>query len=147
MRRTWQSAALLTMILMTTTAGAELYRWTDESGRVHFSDRAPVGRDADALEAKEPPRIGQGTETHQIHQRLERLRDAEAQQQREQQARLEEERRLADERREQCTRMRKYLANYVGRIYDMENDAFLTDAQIEADRQRMQQWLNENCRD
>ena len=37
-RLTWLLGALL---LLATTAQAEVYRWTDERGRIHFEDRPP----------------------------------------------------------------------------------------------------------
>lgn len=137
---------LLAVLMTVASAHAELYRWTDEAGRVHFSDQPPADQPAESMEAKGPPQLGQGESVKRIHQRVERLREAESQRERELQAKADEEHRLASQRNEHCTRVRKRLTNYVGRIYDSENDAFLTDAQIETDRQQMQQWLNENCK-
>ncbi|MCP5305069.1 MAG: glutaredoxin family protein [Chromatiaceae bacterium] len=33
-------------------ASAEIYRWTDEQGKVHFGDRAPAGRAAEQVELR-----------------------------------------------------------------------------------------------
>lgn len=33
----------LVMILLPTLASAEIYRWTDETGKVHYSDKKPPG--------------------------------------------------------------------------------------------------------
>ncbi|AEA83023.1 conserved hypothetical protein [Stutzerimonas stutzeri DSM 4166] len=36
-------ALLLTLILMPALASAQIYRWTDAEGRVHFGQRPPAG--------------------------------------------------------------------------------------------------------
>lgn len=41
MRRVF--AATLLSLVVPATAGAEVYRWTDAEGRVHYGDRAPDG--------------------------------------------------------------------------------------------------------
>ena len=46
---------ICTHCLSTTFVGkvaAEIYRWTHESGKVHFSDRAPVNRRSETVELK-----------------------------------------------------------------------------------------------
>lgn len=47
----WLATTVLTAVLSFSTplAKAEVYRWVDANGRVHFGDRAPADRKAEAL--------------------------------------------------------------------------------------------------
>jgi len=44
----------LMMVFFTSFSNAEIYRWTDENGKVHFSDK-PVGKAAKKLNIKNEP--------------------------------------------------------------------------------------------
>jgi len=39
----WKGFLLLIYLLLSSQLHAEVYRWTDENGRTHFSDRPPSG--------------------------------------------------------------------------------------------------------
>lgn len=41
--------ALLTGILLSATASAGIYKWTDASGKVHYTDQPPSGKKSQAL--------------------------------------------------------------------------------------------------
>lgn len=47
--------ALVALIVPMLT-GAEVYRWTDDQGRVHFGDRPPGNRPSEAVDVREPVR-------------------------------------------------------------------------------------------
>lgn len=139
--------AFLFVALFALTAHAELYRWTDESGQVHFGDQPPADHGAQALEEKAPPRIGQGEEVHRIHQRAQETHDTAHQRERERQAKTEQEKREADVKKKRCDYMRKRISRYDGRVYNSERNAFLTDEELASERKKMQGWINENCGD
>lgn len=40
------------MVLACTLADAQVYRWVDEDGKVHFSDRKPVAENSEEVELK-----------------------------------------------------------------------------------------------
>ena len=52
---------LVVLIVLLTGAvqsSAEIYRWVDENGVTHFSDRKPVGKDAGKEETVDPSKSG-----------------------------------------------------------------------------------------
>ena len=50
----WMLASLcLSSALLTTPASAEIYKWTDENGLVHFGDRPPQGQQAQSISTPE----------------------------------------------------------------------------------------------
>ncbi|WP_018871709.1 DUF4124 domain-containing protein [Thioalkalivibrio sp. ALJ16] len=48
----WPLAALLAPAF----ASADVYRWTDDQGNVHFGDRPPEGRTSESVDVREPMR-------------------------------------------------------------------------------------------
>ncbi|WP_019625204.1 DUF4124 domain-containing protein [Thioalkalivibrio sp. ALJT] len=48
----WPLAALLVPVL----ASADVYRWTDDQGNIHFGDRPPEGSASEPVEVREPMR-------------------------------------------------------------------------------------------
>jgi glutaredoxin len=40
--RAWQSGLLLAFLAFTSIAASDVYRWTDEHGRIHFGDKPPA---------------------------------------------------------------------------------------------------------
>lgn len=52
-----RGAALLllaTVIVVGATASADVYRWVDEQGQVHFTDKKPSGHEGEAMDAPQP---------------------------------------------------------------------------------------------
>ena len=45
----WKPLLLVVIAALTTVAQAEIFRWVDESGRVHFTDRPPWGEEAEQV--------------------------------------------------------------------------------------------------
>ena len=70
MRRVF--AATLLSVAASAAAGAEIYRWTDAQGRVHYGDRAP--EDAGRLERIDAPRRQTGQADPELEQHRERSR-------------------------------------------------------------------------
>lgn len=66
------------LLLAMIPAHAELYHWTDANGKKHYSDTPPADTDAEKLDVTPPPKIGQGEEVQRINQRLEQMREEEA---------------------------------------------------------------------
>jgi hypothetical protein len=52
----WQRWLLVLLLLPSMTAQAEMYRWVDQQGRVHFSDQPPEQAPARPVEAVKPRR-------------------------------------------------------------------------------------------
>lgn len=140
----------LIVLLVALPAAAELYRWTDENGKVHFSDR-PVSDDAEELEVKAPPKLGQGNTVREVNERLDRLRTSEAE--REAKEREQEEKLQAKlkKQRAACARQKDRLnsfRNYV--MYTLEDDGSRRYYENEEKKQKIAEiskWIAENCKD
>ncbi|MDJ0806648.1 MAG: DUF4124 domain-containing protein [Gammaproteobacteria bacterium] len=65
-------AALLCMALVCGNAQAEVYKWLDESGRVHYGDCPPADCNSQTLEIAAPP---SAQEIERSRQRLERYQE------------------------------------------------------------------------
>lgn len=110
MRRVF--AATLLSVAASAAAGAEIYRWTDAQGRVHYGDRVP--EDAGRLERIDAPQRQTGQADPELEQHRERSRrllevwDAER---RERAAAAAEAASRAAEREQSCALLREELEN------------------------------------
>jgi hypothetical protein len=136
---------LLLVLCLPALASAEIYRWTDAAGQVHFSDR-PVPGSA-RLEV-EPQVIERDAHTLEREARSERFFAA----RREEQQALEavEAKRLA-ERQKACSSDRDSLAQLEqgGRFY--REDAagtriYYSDSELQAARSQLRSRLSSACR-
>lgn len=130
--------------LTCTVAQAEIYRWTDAQGRVHFGERPQQG--SQRVEVKP-----------QIMERDEQVREREANMQRLQQVRSDER---TIERKEQaqqqarqqayCDRLNSELARYDKRIYWYEEDSTgkkveVSPKRVEEQKMQLQALKRERC--
>ncbi len=53
--------SLCLMLLLVATAGGQVYKWTDENGKIHFGDRPPVEVTTEQVEIRENTVAGPGT--------------------------------------------------------------------------------------
>ncbi len=65
-------AATLLSLVVPATAGAEVYRWTDAEGRVHYGDRAPAGA-AERVDLPSAPPVQPDPELAEQRERGRRL--------------------------------------------------------------------------
>ncbi len=141
---------LLLMPCLGTAQG--LYRWTDEQGRVHFSDRP---RDGDAaveeVQIKQQPLLGQDEAVQETYDRLQRLRDAERQQQEEESVqRAEAERIRKQKMAPQCAKAKRELKNLDGPVLyinDKGERYSVPMEQVAADKEKLSKWIASNCTD
>lgn len=114
------------LLLLCLPAHAEIYKWTDENGRLHFGDK-PTGKKAEMLEAPAAPAAAtpsaSSPDAAAARERQRRLlevmqaeRDARERAQRKEQAEKAEKDR-------QCRRVAKTLKNSEGRVLYQTNDA------------------------
>ena len=151
MKTAWKLLALaVSVILSSVLPAAELYRWVDEDGRVHFSDQ-PRGFDDDEpgverMQIQGPRPIGQDGDVEAIHQRTQRMLE----QQRERDAERAEQRQQEEKRlRQRCEKVRRDIARLSGRVRYQDADGNPYDVsreQVERDRGRQQQWYSRNCK-
>lgn len=119
-----KALALLLAALLALPATAELYRWTDEDGKVHYSDRkpAPDGEETKVEDIGDQLTPVNIDESHKQRQALNRVfaedktgARTQRQQNRQQQARERE-------RQAQCRKARRYLRDISGPVAFVDKD-------------------------
>lgn len=134
-------------LLMPALASAEIYRWTDAQGRVHFGQR-PQAADAERVDVR-PQVMERDAATREREARSERFfraRQEEQQQQREEQAERQRQRLHA------CQQMRRELVriSQPGLFFRTDQQGerqFYSDAQMAKARQQLQARVAEQCGD
>lgn len=131
-------------------AVADTWRWTDAQGNVHFSDKPPEDAEAspEEVEVKGPPPIGQGAEVKAIRERTLRLFEAEAEERRKTQLEQEKAQQKQAARKHQCDRVRQKLRILEGPVRYVGEDGNrydVSEERVAADRERLRQWIEENC--
>lgn len=138
-------------LLMAGAVSAEVYKWVDEQGRVHYGDARPADR---AVETVRTPVRPSGEEVLRANSRLDALRERE---QAAQKTRAEEERNAQRDAREtaqreaSCREAKRQL-HVLGlerplyRFDDQGNRVYLDDGQRAAERAEAQRRVDEVCR-
>lgn len=152
-----RTAPALLLTTLALPAGAELYKWTDASGRLQFSDRPPAAqaRKAETLEAPRATPLSGAAATPAAYdsaeqaQRQRRLSEAWRQ---EAEQREREERRAAAEKAERagaCEDLRHRLRSSEGRPAYITGEngekEYLDDATRREYSDRANRHLQENC--
>ncbi len=137
-------AVLLSLLILPGLAGAEIYRWTDAKGQVHYSEQPAVG--AEKVEVKP-----------QVMQRDEATRATEERSQRFYQARQQERTEAAAansksqaERAQECSKLRSSLAELEqgGKFYKTDANGelnYYSDEQIEGAKANLRSRLSSRC--
>jgi len=126
---------------------AEVYRWVDDDGNVHFSDKKPAEMEAEDISKK----IANTNidESSEAMQRLDRvLSESEGEKQirgkTEKKARLEQE-----QRNRVCERARKELSILKGRVVfvDKNGESYnLSEAQRKVQASELEAEINQHCK-
>ncbi|MCQ4295817.1 DUF4124 domain-containing protein [Pseudomonas stutzeri] len=137
-------ALLLTAMLLPALASAQIYRWTDGDGRVHFGQRPPAG--AEQVDVR-PQVVERDEQTREREARSERFFDARRQ---EKQAAREQAGQLHAAREQECQALRRQLSQLQlgGRFF--RNDAagervYYSESEVEAARQRLAARIGQEC--
>jgi hypothetical protein len=137
---------LLLCVLFPLVAHAQIYKWVDEKGRVHYGEKPPPGAKSSTVrkEASAPPAAPKAPpdvssqEAEFKRRQIERAQAEEAKAQ------------DAKRRQGQCQQARTRLADaeFAGRHYTYKGGerVFLSDAEREATLSRMRQQVSEACR-
>ncbi len=154
--RTTQGCVVTTIglffLLISSSAFAEIYKWTDEQGRVHYSDKAP-DKKADIIELKkEEKSSSQPSSKNNSMENTQRFLRA-----------LEEEKAIAREKEQElakkrekkrayCQRLEKEISIYnkgyaIVRYNQKGEHEYLTDQEIAEQKQKFDQSWKENCED
>ena len=133
-------------LLLSLSVKAELYRWTDDDGKVHFSDRKPDAAasevEVEAVEVK-PVNIDESREARQA---LNRVLPKEDRHQSQQQARDNQQR--AQEIERHCRRARQYLRDISGPVNFLDDDGNVmkvTERERQQRQAEMEQYVKDHC--
>jgi hypothetical protein len=132
-------------LLLPALASAEIYRWTDAQGRVHFSEK-PGGSGAEQIEVK-PQVVERDEATRQREQRTEQYFEARRDEKAQAQARSEA---AQAKRSKECSELRNNLAQIQrgGRYFvtDAKGErSYIDEAEVEAARSRLSSRIAERC--
>jgi len=137
-------ALLLTAMLLPALASAQIYRWTDAEGRVHFGQRPPAGAEQVGVR---PQVLERDEQTREREARSERFFDARRQ---EKQAAREQASQAQAAREQECQGLRRQLSQLQlgGRFF--RNDAagervYYSEGEVEAARQRLAMRIGQEC--
>jgi len=154
--------ALLGFILLSGAAHAEIFKWVDANGKVHFSDRK-ISSQAQKVNVKTGAKtLGQNNAGSNIGQDNQSAEQRLLQQQKyvnfltserlERQEKRQEAQQEKDKKRKLCAAMQDQLKGYTHgnyRWYELNEDSgerqFLADDQIEAKKQELQAEIKSNC--
>ncbi len=145
------TAILMAVVLLPPSASAELYRWVDNQGRVHFGDRPPDKQKAQNLRINPQPAPSFPTPSDEARrdkqQRLLRAWEEERRQREEETAKQKDE----QQRRERnCHLAKDRLRTYrnAGSIYDLDKEGkrrTLSDAEHRAAIKEMEEAVAHWC--
>lgn len=149
---------IVVVAMLAVPAQAELYKWTDAEGRVHFTDKKPDK--ANKVETLQAPRVtgpgGRQAESApaaensgDVLQRQKRMADI-LTQEREQQEQASVRKRNEDAlRKRKCMEMQDYRRNVDGaRLYDIDEKGervFMDDARHTQHMRELDQAIRANC--
>lgn len=98
-------------LLVSMTSYAEMYKWTDEKGQVHYTQTPPPGVNAEQFKAPPPPTVNPNKAQQEIEALIQEQKQLD--QQREYQKQLEKQKQTQkqnDEKR--CGTAKKNLVNF-----------------------------------
>jgi len=151
MKHPWLTFILPPLLLISTSISiqaADVYKWVDEQGRIHYGDK-PADDSALSVEV-EPETPTVDPEEEKRRRKRDKLLEQFADERREQ---AEEAQRLAAEKAErqrECERTRKQLWQYEHSpyLYDTNADGerrILDDAERAAEEDKLRRFLKKNC--
>ncbi len=144
------SIALVLMgMFFVSASNAEIYKWVDENGQVHFGDK-PHGKQTEKVELKSSVSEAQKRDAEKINQNYQRIYQQFKQQD---QARAEQQKKVEQKRKqlaEYCEKLRKEknLVNQdyaIVRYNDEGGREFLTDEEIDSYRNEINSLYQERC--
>lgn len=148
-RHAWSLAAATVALLVALPAAAAVYKWTDASGRVIYSDQPPPANvKAETIKAPPPPANPDALKELQQKDAERRQRQAQREQgeAKASQAQAEVQQKSAD-----CARIQAQVGrltasqDIVYRINERGERVVLDDATRNTERMQLERWLRENC--
>ncbi|WP_397379660.1 DUF4124 domain-containing protein [Pseudomonas sp.] len=135
----------LCLLVLPGLATAEIYRWTDANGQVHFGQR-PAASGAEKVEVR-PEVVERDQQTREREERTSRFYDARREEQAQASAQAAERQ---AKRAAECQDLRRRLANIPeGYSYYRTDESgerrYYSDQQVDTARQQLQRQVTERC--
>lgn len=134
--------------LFPAVAAAEIYKWVDEQGQVHYGQSPPADQQAETV--KGPPGVDTEGARKALQERRDKLKELDEQRAERKKAAMEAEQQ-AQARKERCNAARESLAqlrtqNRVQYINEDGERAFLSEEQRQQRLDEAQKAVEESCR-
>lgn len=131
------------------SSSAEVYKWTDESGRVHYGDKPPDDSAVPVEIRKSPPSEHDMEKRRQKRRRLLEVFDEERRREKKER---EAARREEEKRSKRCAEARKQLEKIINAGFlfektdDPRNPRVLTEEERSAETERLRKQVEKWCR-
>ena len=141
----------LVPLLLCTTVAAEVYRWTDDQGRVHYGERPPAqGAQRLDLPSTGPPSTTPDASVTERRQRQRRMLDAYAYERQRKQTEKEQAAARQQQLAGECERLQRYWRrlSFPGPIYvkgESGERRYLSDEQRAAEMKRLRPAYRAAC--
>lgn len=141
------------LLLISPLAISEVYRWVDDRGKVHFGDKPP-SQDAQQIKIKPPPSNASPSNLKPSPQDFRKLEEgllkAYAERKTIEKEKRTQQKKEKAKRDKACAKAQADYNDYDGyRRYNEDKSGdkvFLNEAEIQADKAGLKNWLNTNCR-
>ena len=145
----WVACVLAAVLMPAESGAAALYKWTDASGHVVYSDQPPPGNvKSEILKGPPPPANPNAVKemaTKELEYRQRQLDKAEAG------AKANKDQTIAKERADNCTQVKGQMQQLaqenivIYRINEKGERVVMDDAVRRAEREKLGKWVRENC--
>jgi hypothetical protein len=133
------------LLLLASSPQAEVYRWVDENGKTHYSDKKPKSEAEDITEAVKKQNIDTSIEEQRKLQEIFRPEnDADREYYRQQQLKNQP----TPEHIQHCNKQRRYLSKIDGRVQFVDEEGNVvpvTEKQRQQRVEELQRYLVEHC--
>lgn len=130
------------LVVLSLSAHAEVYRWTDANGKVHFGDQKPAATAENITEKVKKTNVDTSTSEHQKLETIFRKENAADREYQQQQAQLN------PELLQRCAEAKNYLNKISGRVQfldDKGQPVHVSEAERQHTAEEMQKIIKENC--
>jgi uncharacterized protein DUF4124 len=149
LQRGWKAGVLVAAFVPAASLGATLYKWTDASGRVVYSDQPPPGNvKSEVLKGPPPPANPSAVKdlaNKELEYKQRQLDKAEAG------AKADKDAAAAKQLADNCTQVKGEMQALAQgsltlyRVNEKGERTVMDDAARRAERERLGKWMRENC--
>jgi len=124
----------------------DVYKWTDEEGKIHYGDKPPTGDPIERIEVKKPPPVYDEELEQERREKLKKLLEVYEEEREEKRVQREAEKEKWRERIKHCEEIRKelnYQETMLGRgnvvVYEQDEEG----NPVEVDREKWAEQIEE----